>query len=245
MDKEVDKNKQYWNELSNFGVDASVIDPNDKMGMKNRYIVENRNRHLSQALEGTNNDGLLLDFGCGTGNISKFLSSKGFRTIGVDIAYELLALNQGKSTLVCYDGKSLPFKGEIFSAVVSYVVLNHLLDDDYLLTMLHEIHRLLKPGASFIAIEQIAYRDRLSDAGMKKQRSRKSFIGLFSKAGFTVESVKSVRAGHFPLIYLIRLGLVPRCLFQLIASLDKVFSSIFSNLPVDYYDTVFVLRKSS
>ena len=245
MDKEVDKNKKYWNELSNYGVDASVIDPNDKIGMKNRYIIQNRNKYLSRALENTGDDALLLDFGCGSGNISNFLSSKGFRTVGVDIAFDLLALNNRKSNLVCYDGMTLPFKNETFSAAVSYVVLNHLLDDGYLLSMLHEIHRLLKPGASFIAIEQISHRDRFTDAGMKKQRSRTNYIGLFSEAGFTVESVKSVRAGHFPLIYLIRLGLVPRCLFQVVAGIDKLYSSIISHLPVDYYDTVFVLKKSN
>ena len=42
------------------------------------------------------NDGLVLDLGCGTGKITRFLSKKGYDMIGVDYSGEMLNLAMDK-----------------------------------------------------------------------------------------------------------------------------------------------------
>lgn len=243
MIEELESNRVYWNAMSNFGVDSSVIDPNDSKGFKNNYIVSHRNNQLAKALSHVQSESMVLDFGCGTGNISQFINNMGMNAVGVDIAYDLLALHNGTANLLCYDGETIPFKDHSYDVAVSYVVLNHLLIDDYLLTVLKEIYRVLKPGGIYVAIEQTCHYSRMTDGDMKKQRSIKDFKSIFSNANFLVESDRTVRTGHFPLIYFIRFGLIPSSLFPFIMRLDNFYSSCMSLLPFDYFDTAFVLKK--
>ena len=229
--------------MSSFGADASVIDPNDSIGAKNAYIEFNRNHHIAGELTHLSTGSLVLDYGCGTGNITRFINSLGHHAVGLDIAFELLALNEDDSNLFCYDGKSIPFGDNSFDAVTCYVVLNYIVDKDYFESMLSEINRVLKPGGVFIAIEQVNKNSRKVLRDNKLQRSVALFSESFLNSGFEIQSTYKVRAGHFPLIYLIRLGIIPPGLFKYFLSVDRIYSSIFSILPFDYFDTVFRLRK--
>ncbi len=243
MVEEIDKTRLFWNEMSAHGVDASVIDPHDTIGEKNAYIEFNRNYYIANELSHLANESLVLDYGCGTGNITRHISSLGYQCIGLDIAFDLLALNKSGNDLLCYDGECIPFDDNSFDAVVCYVVLNYLLDREYFESMLGEIHRVLKPGGKFIAIEQVNRTSRKIAEDNKLQRSVELFSESFEKCHFEVEATYQTRAGHFPFIYLVRAGFVPRRFFSFVVTLDRVYSSIFSFLPLDYFDTVFRLRK--
>lgn len=48
------------------------------------------------------NDGIVLDLGCGTGNITERLSDKGYDMIGVDYSQEMLNMHLKKEKTAVY-----------------------------------------------------------------------------------------------------------------------------------------------
>jgi ubiquinone/menaquinone biosynthesis C-methylase UbiE/uncharacterized protein YbaR (Trm112 family) len=80
---------------------------------------------------------LVLDLGCGTGRQCIPFAKAGLRTIGVDIAEEMVKLGQGKLDklglsekvdLIVGDAENPPVKNEAFDAAICYGVLHHLPD---------------------------------------------------------------------------------------------------------------------
>ncbi len=243
MWKELKSSRAHWNGMSRFGVDAAVIDPADTRGYKNAYIRAHRNAQIESAIASLDKGSRILDFGCGTGHITEYLNDLEMWAVGIDIAFDLLALHTGSATLLNYDGSSMPFNDNSFDAVTSYVVLNHIVNEQHLLKVLRELRHVLKPGALYICIEQTRKVTKVTDGGNKKQRCIQDFISVFSEAGLRIEQVQSVRAGHFPFIYLVRYGFVPQAMFPHLIGIDKWYSSLLSGLPFDYFDTLFVLRR--
>lgn len=72
----------------------------------------------------------LLDFGCGVGWLSKFLSSKGYHCVGVDASSSLIksaiTSSSNNSQFVIGDCMSLPFQDGSFDFVVGIGILHHL-----------------------------------------------------------------------------------------------------------------------
>lgn len=95
--------------------------------------------------------GLLLDIGCSDGVLSKIAAEKMRASIivGVDIAH----LNEAKKKgvdVISFDlnsGLHLPFREDVFNAVICGGTLEHLLDTD---TVIEEVKRILKPDGVFV-----------------------------------------------------------------------------------------------
>jgi len=86
--------------------------------------------------------GLILDVGCGTGEIMHELSRFRKRTIGVDISLSYLKEAKIKG-LSCIQGDAhfLPFRENVFDTVIALDVIEHLEDP---LRFLKECNRVLK-----------------------------------------------------------------------------------------------------
>jgi SAM-dependent methyltransferase len=249
MVEKQDRVTDYWNEMARYGVDASVIDPHDHKGYKNLYIKGICHSHLLCALDLLPASSRILDFGCGTGNVSRLLRTRGFDCYGIDVAMDLLRLSHGESNqetlnLVCYNGRLFPFADNSFEAVVNVGVLVHLLDDESLQQVLAEINRVLKPGGIYVLIEQVGFVTRIVERHYKKRRSLQDFFSLFQGADFSITSYRYIRGGHFPLIYAIRWGMVSGRRFSCISQLDQYVAQWIPMLPFGYKDTIFVLRKN-
>ena len=125
---------RYWDQLACLPPDASVIDPKDRRGFKNAYLALVRNRNILHALGKQVRSGdFVLDLGCGTGSLTEAIRNAGFFTLGIDISRGLLDRTSERNFasptgFVQYDGERFPLKSESFSAVTTYVVLNHILD---------------------------------------------------------------------------------------------------------------------
>jgi ubiquinone/menaquinone biosynthesis C-methylase UbiE len=239
--------KQYWTEIAKYGPMASVIDPNDTVGHKNKYIVSIRDQAILNILP-TDKKISLLDFGCGSGNLSKSLSGRCRKLVGMDISFELLkfAVQQNDPSMASflqYDGKTIPLQNNLFDYAVTYVVLNHIIDDNHLTSALKEIHRVLSPQGKMICIEQTRKAGQLTDDDLKNQRSVEQFTKIFNLSGFHLEKVEFIRWARFPLVYAIRYGLIAAKHFETVAKLDKWYSSIFNKPRYSYVDTLFILRK--
>lgn len=244
-----DDQVRYWDTLAEVGADRAVIDPNDRKGLKNEYVIGLRNRTIMQELAHMRQPATVLDFGCGSGNLSNYLVKAGFGVVGVDISPRLLEHaakreTAGECSLVRYDGYRLPFKDGEFDSVVTYVVLNHIINDVHLAGILDEIYRVLRMGGRLVAVEQITRGRRVNRDGTKVQRPLNDFVALFRSAGFTLCKSTAIRFGHFPMTYLIRQGLVPRKYFVHIASLERFVGRFMRGPVFDYADVAFVVRKS-
>jgi len=90
----------------------------------------------------------VLDAGCGSGYpVSQFLSQY-FQITGVDFAEEQIRLaktNLPESTFVSGDLTKMPFKEDVFDALVSYYAIIHVPRQQHS-TLLIDFHRILKTG---------------------------------------------------------------------------------------------------
>ena len=240
--------QQYWNEMAKFGATASVIDPNDHKGHKNGYIAKLRDYNILKSLDQAP-ESHIIDFGCGSGNLSKTLVQNGFRVTGVDISDELLQLakqqqdTNNKWDVYHYDGKHLPFEDNSIDAITTYGVLIYIHNDEELINTLKEFHRILKPSGQVIAIEQATRKTIFSTDGSKKQREITDFLQKFQQSGLQLSHYKNIRRGHFPLLYAIRYGLVPKYFYNIMINLEKIIGHIVKKPILDYSDILFSLRK--
>ncbi|MGV6807383.1 MAG: methyltransferase domain-containing protein [bacterium] len=239
--------RNYWNRMADYGASASVIDPHDRHGHKNCYIQWLRDQVFLDLVASSNKPARILDFGCGSGNISSLLAEYGHDVIGIDISVKLLNLANeceipNKPGFACYDGSRLPVRSGSMDVVTTYVVLGHIIDDAALSGVLGELHRCLKPGGRLIAIEQTRKQQKLTDNGYKRQRRKGEYIALFSDSGFSVTDSFSVRSGHMPLIYMVQSGLLRKRAYPLLSKIERRLCRA-SNFLGDYIDTVFVLAK--
>ncbi|MEM2924669.1 MAG: class I SAM-dependent methyltransferase [Methanocellales archaeon] len=91
-------------------------------------------------------DRYILDAGCGRGRYLYPLARRGYKIIGCDFAFSALKeLKQRGMEIAACEISKLPFKSNIFQAVLCYGVLQHLLKKGRELAIA-EIHRVIKPG---------------------------------------------------------------------------------------------------
>ncbi len=239
--------RQYWNELARLDRDAAVIDPADRRGVKNAYLAGIRNDAVAQSLR-ARQPRIVLDLGCGTGSLGGTLLRLGCHAIGLDIAPGLLARvaerGLGDRYLpVLYDGWRFPLRDGSVDAVVTYVVLTHVVDDRHLARLLAECHRVLASGGTMVAIEQVRTRARSAPAAHKRFRTLADYRQHFSLAGLRPGLAEIVRYGHAPWIYPIRFGWVPQRLFPAFARLERWLGRRLAVLPWDYCDVRFEVSK--
>jgi ubiquinone/menaquinone biosynthesis C-methylase UbiE/uncharacterized protein YbaR (Trm112 family) len=96
----------------------------------------------SISLNGENS--LLLDLGCGTGNVLKFGRRFFKEAVGVDLSLNMLRIAKSRGSEVMQaDALDLPFLSEVFGCVSCFSVVHHIYDQR---PFLREIHRVLKKG---------------------------------------------------------------------------------------------------
>lgn len=100
--------------------------------------------------------GLLLDLGCGLGNLTRYFLKLGIEAVGMDISRELMKLAKKKNvpsgSFVLADGVKLPFREESFNTVILNDVLEHV-HYNFANPMLNEVRRSLKvDGKLYISV---------------------------------------------------------------------------------------------
>jgi 2-polyprenyl-3-methyl-5-hydroxy-6-metoxy-1,4-benzoquinol methylase len=91
---------------------------------------------------------LLLDVGCGVGQVVKDLKTQGFCAHGIDVSETSIELARIHSeTCQVYDGRQIPFPNETFQAVGAFNVLEHVEDP---VSFLDEMSRVLRPGGRMV-----------------------------------------------------------------------------------------------
>jgi len=97
----------------------------------------------------------VLEIGCGTGEYTKGLLRSNCNLFSIDLSYNMLNKarekipNRGNLCFIVSDAERLPFKDEVFDAVIGNAVLHHL----DIKQAVGQIWRVLKPGGSFVFSE--------------------------------------------------------------------------------------------
>ena len=96
--------------------------------------------------------GLVLDLGCGPGQVGQYLVELGLRVVGMDPAQRMLLVARrrtGNGRVLCGDMRALPLRSGSLSGVVAFYSV-HNLPRRTLGTTLAEIHRVLEPSGTLV-----------------------------------------------------------------------------------------------
>lgn len=150
----------------------------------------------------------VLDFGCGTGYGTALLAGQAATAVGVDLSADAVSYarehypraNLDFRTIGRIEREPLPFDDGQFDTVVSFQVIEHLVDTD---AYLREIARVLRPGGIFL----VATPDR-STRLLPKQRP----WNRFHVREFSAAQLLRVLANRFADIELLTMSGIPRVL---------------------------------
>lgn len=157
-------------------------------------------RHVS------NQAGLILDVGCGTGTTLKTLSRLGGRVLGLDLLSEGLRAARSllpDALLLQGDATRLPIRSGVVNAVTVLDVLEHVDDQD----LLSEVYRVLRPGGlALLTVPGMpglwSYRDE--DAGHLRRYRREGLARLLEARGFDVKEIRHYQCLLLPLLMITR-----------------------------------------
>lgn len=243
----IKQHQKFWNSLAKVGENSSVIDPMDKRGFKNQYIAMIRTCSIIEKLRDT--DRSVLDFGCGTGGLTEAISQAGKEVTGIDISKDLLALTKTRKfkkpvNFIEYSKLPLPLDSHQFDAITIYAVLQYIKEKKDLADIFSELHRILKKGGRIIFMEQCRRKTHVEKDGYKVQRSVSDYLEIIEEAGFKAHEISIKRYGRFPLLYLVKIGLINNKYFPLISRAERKLST-FRGIPnhSDYAEVLFLIEK--
>lgn len=141
-----------------------------------------------------------LDFGCGTGEFAPSFPGDHYTGVDLSRAYLSYAARTYRGQFVALSGDAMPFASASFDAALVLGVIHHL-PDAIAQAAVDELHRVLKPGATMLVMEDIPPPDPWNVAGHAMHwldrggfiRSDADYRALFR--GFKVQKTYTMRSG--------------------------------------------------
>ena len=130
-------------------------------------------------------EGLLLDLGCGTGNITQRLAKSGYDMIGVDNSAEMLEIAQGKNieeeSQILYllqDMREFELYGTVRAVISICDSMNYIIEYEDLTEVFRLVNNYLDPEGYFIFDMNTLYKYEtiLADNTIAEDRETMSFI---------------------------------------------------------------------
>lgn len=101
--------------------------------------------------------GMALDFGCGTGRSTRFLKNLGYNAIGLDISDTMICkareLDPDGEYWLMEDGGEMPFEEKTFDLILSVFTFDNIGSIDRRIQLLNQIQSLLKPNGKLIMLD--------------------------------------------------------------------------------------------
>jgi len=120
-------------------------------------------RRRTIELLGTSRDAVVLDVGCGTGDLARSLRRQGQRSVGIDLSLGMLAAARtGGAPLLQADAAALPLRAGAADGAVSGFAVRNFAD---LSGVLKELGRVVRPGGRLALLEVGEPRHRLVRLG--------------------------------------------------------------------------------
>ena len=123
-------------------------------------------------------DGILLDLGCGTGNMTELLADAGYDMIGVDLSEEMLNVAMEKRACsgheilyLAQDMREFELYGTVRAVVCFCDSLNYLLEEEELAQCFRLVNNYLDPGGLFIFDFNTVYKDVYKRQPLRFHRS--------------------------------------------------------------------------
>lgn len=129
--------------------------------------------------------GLVLDLGCGTGNLSGLLNERGYDVIGVDASEEMLSIAREKAIeesrdilYLLQDMREFELYGTVGAVVSVCDSLNYILEEAELLTVFKLVNNYLDPGGIFLfdLNTRYKYEELMGENTIAENRESCSFI---------------------------------------------------------------------
>lgn len=130
-------------------------------------------------------DGLVLDLGCGTGNMTEMLASSGYDMIGVDNAEEMLEIAMEKKVesghdilYLLQDMREFELYGTVRAVISACDSVNYITDDEDLTEVFRLVNNYLDPEGLFVFDfnTEYKYRELLGEQTIAEDREECSFI---------------------------------------------------------------------
>ena len=130
-------------------------------------------------------DGLVLDLGCGTGNMTELLAKEGYDMIGVDNSEDMLEIASEKRAesglnilYLLQDMREFELYGTVRAVICLCDSLNYLLEEDDLLITFKLVNNYLDPNGLFIFDFNTVYKYEtvIGDSTIAENREDCSFI---------------------------------------------------------------------
>lgn len=130
-------------------------------------------------------EGILLDLGCGTGEMTERFAKSGYDMIGVDLSIEMLNMAMKKSReenldilYLFQDMREFELYGTVAAVISVCDCMNYLLQEEDLLQTFRLVNNYLDPGGLFIFDFNTLhkYRDVIGDTVIAENRENCSFI---------------------------------------------------------------------
>lgn len=240
----------HYDRLAAYGPFATLA-PHNRGGRKGEYVSAVFDAALLPMLEHAAPYDRILDFGCGTGILTKQLAAYAREVVGTDVSPGMLrqaAEICGKSRnvrLLQTGGSGIPLPDASVDVTVAREVLCYV-SDGGLPSVLKDIHRVTKPGGVFLWLEQLSNNpswQKHPGAPNLVKRSPSSIRALAVAAGWHVKSEIVVRSPRFPWIYPLWFGLVPRTWIPRLARWEVAIHRRFPYLPRRWWNALLVLGK--
>lgn len=215
----------------------NLADPHDALGYKTAYIsLLQAKALLRHVRDGT---GLALDVGCGYGRMADALARLGYAVAGAEPSLRVLRTAQQRRPRHgwCVGRMpELPFVDNAFDLVCLFNVARalHLMGiEDVCLSL----PRLVKPGGRLVVIDNLR-------EGDTRYLPEKWFDQTFARGGLRRIHKVPIRESRWPLIYLIRYGLIPVRWFDAIAEWELRRMERKIRMPkFSYHNYLFIYEK--
>jgi SAM-dependent methyltransferase len=131
----------------------------------------------------SNRQARILDYGCGYGRTLADLSQGGFiNLVGADFSERMLArarIGVPGSRLVRNDGRSLPFKNNLFDAMLLFAVLTCIPGNQQQRMLVAEAERVIRPGGVLYVSDVLVNNDKRNRDRYEKGAAAYGGYGVF------------------------------------------------------------------
>ncbi len=129
-------------------------------------------------------EGLVLELGCGTGNMTRLLSQAGYDMIGVDNSMDMLEIamekQEGREDILylLQDMREFELYGTVAAVVSVCDSMNYITEEEDLLEVFRLVNNYLDPGGLFIfdLNTEYKYKEILGESTIAENREDASFI---------------------------------------------------------------------
>jgi SAM-dependent methyltransferase len=216
----------------------NIADPHDTLGFKTEYISLLQAKALQQHVG--HGSGKALDVGCGYGRMCDALAELGYDVTGVEPSERVLNAAAARRPQYQWHVGSmpdLPFEDTSFDLVCLFNVARalHLLKIADVCTSLP---RLIRPGGRLVVIDNLRQQD-------PRYLPLEWFDQTFADNGLRLLHRIPIRSSRWPVIYLIRYGLIPKNWFDAIADWELKHMAREKSIPrFSYHNYLFIYEKS-